>query len=437
MIKNLRLYLLQLKMLTALIPRMLIILTITATLCAIALYFGIKTSNVQATIPTVKVAVVSEDPDNSILGMAKDIFDEMLGSFSSLFLKSDKDYEGGSALLNNMAGTSSHVVFIIMDEKDAIEQIKNDEISLVIYVDANDATNIMNCNNTPIRIVYKDRLDIIPVIAKELVEVGGRLMTSAQAGTLTTATLYYQYDKGNELENAYNHIDSDNFTYTLERNGIFKDTSALYGDINSPIIFYISSAISLVLLIGVSSFSPALTVYDNSFCKMAYAKGINIVRLYFIQFISLFSFYLILLSIGFSIISYLLHNITMPFEIKIPENTSISLFTSIFVVALFLCAFSLFIISFIKNAEEGIMYFFFISTGMMFLSGGLIPSAFFPYSVQLLASYIPFYSLQRTIITGLTSDLIISDCYLNLLIWSIILIVLSIFVSFIKWRKVH
>lgn len=420
---------------------MLAVVLVTSLLCFIALYAGKDFLFSDTEIPTIKIAVVTEDEDNSLLGMAKDLFDNMLGAASNLFITSDNDYEGGSKIVNTLAGTSDFVIFEIMPEDEALRKIRSDDVSIIIYLGMDEVTGLMRLDNVPIKLVYKDYSDLLPLIFRELIDSASSLLSTAQSATLTTTYYYVMAEQTGTLNSAFNHIDMVNYTYTLYRNSIFERESVGFGGSEATVNFYIGTILTFILLIVVSTFAPALSTYDLTLRNIFRSKGMGNVKLTITRFLAFTVFQFILIGIITCIASvisekYLTDIINSSFLAGI-LNINISFTGSLLIVLLIsvlLSAYTIFIISLTRQSEESILFFFIFAVILMLISGCFIPQAFFPDSLKVFSSYMPAWHLHKMMLSLLTGSTIKGSVsyIVPTLVYTVIFVVLTILINLIK-----
>ena len=401
-----RFFLLQFKLLIKRIPQMILVLLLVVflALCTLFMLNRIydKLSPTEKEKDANYIAVVCPDEDNTILKYAKDILDQVMGSASSLFMKNENDKEGGNKLLNMFAGTGDLLKFKFMEEDEALNAIKNNQILAVLYLGQDDLNKIQACQTAELKIIVRDDSEYIPVICVELVNSFARLLTAAQASSLAIYDIYTNTELNGSLYGAMYDIDMSNFSYAMHRNSVYQRVTVDFSTTNSPISFYTAAALTFMLFLVISAFTPALSDYEPSFCKCFKTRGIGIVGFTIIRLVSFFVFQFVTLTAVYSLV-YLAfdkyfndifdeYGLTNMLGLNLSYGKAIPI---IAIFALFSSAYVMFIISLIKNSEESLMIFFMFAAGLMLLSGCIIPSAFFPATFRNIMTFLPAWYIHK------------------------------------------
>ena len=401
-----RFFLLQFKLLIKRIPQMILVflLVVFLALCTLFMLNRIydKLSPTEKEKDANYIAVVCPDEDNTILKYAKDILDQVMGSASSLFMKNENDKEGGNKLLNMFAGTGDLLKFKFMEEDEALNAIKNNQILAVLYLGQDDLNKIQTCQTAELKIIVRDDSEYIPVICVELVNSFARLLTAAQASSLAIYDIYTNTELDGSLYGAMYDIDMSNFSYAMHRNSVYQRVTVDFSTTNSPISFYTATALTFMLFLVISAFTPALSDYEPSFCKCFKTRGIGIVGFTIIRLVSFFVFQFVTLTAVYSLVYFAFdkyfndifneYGLTNMLGLNLSYGKAIPI---IAIFALFSSAYVMFIISLIKNSEESLMIFFMFAAGLMLLSGCIIPSAFFPATFRSIMTFLPAWYIHK------------------------------------------
>lgn len=348
-----------------------------------------------------KVAVVTEDIDESYMNYAM-------------------------KYIKNMASTSESLEFIEMNQDKADKLLKNGDIIAILYFPAGVVDGILYGENIPVEVTFNQNSGLASVFLAEITGAGGHLLSAAQAGTYTTAELYRGLDQRDALSDAYNKVDIMNFGLVLSREESFENINVGLDpdDKNSTlIIYYISSALMLFNLLWVASFTEFFRQDNPAFRSLLKGKRF--------AGISNIIFKIIIYCIGISLSSVgMIYLISSYYEI----NIDIHLLTAILIASLFISNYSSFLTSLSDKAFPVIIIIFLSGIIFPFISGAIIPLSYLPDNIVKLSQYLPFYdlhSLYRAAINGID----IANQTKHLVIWSIILLITNFVVSNISWRK--
>ena len=361
------------------------------------------------------VAVVSGDAENRYMDMAIDY-------------------------ISNMSSTSMVLEFKVMDAEDADRALKQGDVIAEMIFPEGMVEGILYGENIPAVIRISEPDSLSSLFLSELVSDGVTLLSSAQAASYTAATVYYSTGSETYLSNAYDNIDLINFAHVAGREAVFDITMLIPGStegINvgddpedtgvsgakSVALYYISSGVILFALFWGSCMTGLLKYPSSPFISCLFAKGITAVQYTLAHFLTAASiFFVILAPVSCKAASMFLSDISIS-----------AMLIYVLMLSFFVSAFSLFFHVITKSPSLAVLLQFILSTTMMFLSGGIIPSAFLPKGIAGFGSFLPSAFLQNDLL----------ELFLNInkqpdimvILWTVILLTASYAV--LKFRHIR
>ncbi|MGN0347797.1 MAG: ABC transporter permease [Lachnospiraceae bacterium] len=322
-------------------------------------------------------------------------------------------------MLENMESTAESLEFHLCNtEKEGYRLLDQGRIIALIVFPENAINSILTGENIPIQVVFDSRNELSASVLAELTAAGTRLLSSAQAGTYTTSRLYYTYETEQELNEAYNDVDLLNFSYCLYRQELFHRTPISFGGTENTIIYYASSALLLFLLLFGSAFLQTLSSGSVAFCDKLKCYGItpfsHLSIRFFGYFLCLFAGGNLFLFLGGQILKHLQKGAKEDSVLQMLsfEYNSVT-FLCLFVFALFLATYFFFIQAICHEKNAAVLLFFLLSSGLMLISGSIIPLAFFPEIIRSVAPVLPTYHFQL-LLSGLLEGKILTMADLGL-----------------------
>lgn len=285
--------------------------------------------------------------------------------------------------------------FQIEDREDAFLQLQEGEVLAVMVVPQNVLEDIMNGTNTPVQVYMPQDATFESAVFGELLASGASLLTTAQAQTYAVYDLAILADtlaaQQSETPQAMEHlhqyeqdIDDWNLDRALKRGKLFStETVNVTGKVDLPLFYGISAGILITMLWGMgASFLqlPAPEQTGRMLHRAGISTGKQITTLWLVE-----EFWLFLLQIGY----LLLLDKVLRHYMDIQLTWSSELLLALFLTAMLVSSLQLLVYTFVKEQGLAIITLAILSIGMLFLSGGLVPAAFLPKGINVVATYLP------------------------------------------------
>ncbi len=299
----------------------------------------------------------------------------------------------GLNMLGKMASTSDYFSFIIMEPDEAKEALKRGKIIAIIDFPEGAVEGILDGTNDPVDIRFNDSNPLSSVLLTELTKSGATLLSGAQAGTYTTAQLFYANDKGQDLYEAFGDVDEIGFKLVLKRGALFDDDNDAYSS-NGSIIFFIGTAVILVLIFFGLTLAGNIHYDNNAFLILGSSKKGFSLAYYLAKVLSLASVY----YVATTLLLVVLFNNSM-LEGFIGKVDTARLIIHPLLIALYISAFLTMLMFMMPRSMDGILLIFITSIVLTIASGLLIPASFMPGIFTKLHNLLPFTSLHAYIIS--------------------------------------
>lgn len=288
--------------------------------------------------------------------------------------------------VQGMESISKSCQFTIVTKEEGFSMLEDGKAAAVIYLPEGMMEGILNGNNVPAQVFFPEDAGIESALLKELADAGIHMLKVAQAeiyGVYDTAKNYGALDRISALET---DIDMYNLAFALDRLALFK-TRHLSATGSLTFLQYgiASGSIFFLLLIGMACY-PMMQPYPDALRRQLKRSEIGIGRQCFGKWLcglcsmvlsSLFFLFLvkwIMAMLGYSA--------------WLPEIGLRQIGTAV-IILICIATFIFMIFQIANSGSAAIMILFFLSTLMIYFSGGIMPSAFLPKAVQSIGKILP------------------------------------------------
>lgn len=307
----------------------------------------------------------------------------------------------GMGIISQMDSTASTLSFEFYEEEDAYRALKDGDVIAILYFPENVVDGILYGSNIPIEVIFPTGNDISSVFLTEITGAFGSMLSSAQAGIYASTDLYYALGMQNELSNAYNTINLTNIRQVLDREDLFVSMqSGLEKEITTMDYYTVSGILFFFLLFG-ASFAFVMQPESAAFMQFHRSRKKSEFLYLLCRMLSCFLFYLlwcVLLYFALQIINTAF-SLWPHFTFKLSERILCYFLT----LSFFMSVYNNLVYFTLKDVTSSILALFFLGTGMLLLSGGILPSVFLPEKIRSFGQFLPTAYLHR----GLT------ECFFN------------------------
>ncbi|HKM04210.1 MAG TPA: ABC transporter permease [Lachnospiraceae bacterium] len=322
--------------------------------------------------------------------------------------------------MSHMKSTENMFDFQMETKENAYVLLENNDISAIMMIPDDVLGSIMDGTNHHVQVIFSKSSSISNILLQELSRSGAKILSSAQASIYTITDLYIEYGLSSYLNDTQLALNITNLQYALMRDELFRTSSTSTTGAVSVVSYYVASGILLFLLLWGTTYSYFLKKDSPPFQQKLTCLGIHSTSYILIKLFVTFTTYF--LSIGF-----LLSIVTIYMKIVWNFNIIFSMMTilSVFIIILCISTFILLLFEFAPTPTSGILLLFIMSILLIFLSGGFIPSAFFPNNLRHFSDYLPTTYLRNEIIHVLISKYEASNL-VPLVLYTIVFLLLTI-----------
>jgi ABC-2 type transport system permease protein len=287
-------------------------------------------------------------------------------------------------MLSSLESVKSVCDFEYTDEETGRELMEEGSYHGLLLVPAGFVDDIISGVNTPITIVLPDDPGMEAMIFKELADSGARTLSVAQASIYAADELVIAYQMPEDIKKVEDDLNQIYFTYALPRSDYFINQKvSATGDVTVMEFYGISAAILFLLFCGIPL--AGLCERDKPvLVQKLVSIGINRGLQVGAKILSVAFLLLLVSCLG---ITGLVYGGILEFHgIFIAIVLLVCLVTASMIVAVYAVT---------GSPIAGVMSLFWLTVGMLFLSGGLVPSVFLPEAIGQIKSWIPTTPLME------------------------------------------
>lgn len=309
------------------------------------------------------------------------------------------------SFLSEIETVKNICTFKEMSKDLAYEGLRNGSIYAVILVPENFVNHIIDGTNTPANIIFpRSGISTKSMFFRTLVNSGVTDIGAAQAGIYAVDDVCNYYKIKDGIVKSERFLNEAYFSYALDRSVYFKtDTISATGNLTIA-EFYICSGIVLLLLLSGISCSDLLKPENSALSISLKRRRIPVFSLFIFKIVGVTLVFFIMLL--FSYMMTALAQIRFPAISKVFVTLNFASFVGLFLLIFGVFSMVLFIFQFANSQSLGVLLLFTLSTLMLFISGGFIPSSLLPEIVQKIGLFLPttyFIRLCGEIITNTTT----------------------------------
>jgi len=306
------------------------------------------------------------------------------------------------SFLSEIETVKNVCTFKEMSKDLAYEGLRNGSIYAVILVPDNFINHIIDGTNTPANIVFpRSGISTKSMLFRTLVNSGVTDIGAAQAGIYAVDDVSNYYKIKDGIVKSEEFLNEAYFSYALDRSIYFKiDTISATANL-TIVEFYICSGVVLLLLLSGISCSDLLKPENSALSISLKRRRVPVFLLFIFKIVgvTLVFFTMLLFAYMMTALAQIRFPVIRNFFVYLHFASYISLFLLIFGVF----SLVLFIFQIANNQSLGVLLLFTLSTLMLFISGGFIPSSLLPEIVQKIGVFLPttyFIKLCGEIITN-------------------------------------
>ena len=303
-----------------------------------------------------------------------------------------------------------------MEEEEALEKLKNNEVMSVMVIPNRAINDIMSGKNTPIKIIFPENAGFEAAVFQEIADCAVNILGSAQAGIYSVYDFYGENYRKSYIGSALDRLNEQYIKIVLLREGFFENTTTIATGDTDVIEYYVISGIILFLfLFGMNTLTFMERYKKEIIVRLKY-NGVDV----FLQIISRL--------VGISVVYFILSTIGVIVAGIMGVVTPIMSFKLwIVMIPIIVCISSivLCINTLIQNKSAAIMFTFFISVVQAFVTGGLIPQVMLPNVFSILGKCTPAYYMLNQLKTTYIEGKVFSINIIIIILITLLVIFLS------------
>lgn len=322
----------------------------------------------------------------------------------------DKVAEKAMSMITSLESVESICDFIYLEEEEGRKKLQSGEIYVLMVVPDGFVQDIMHGINTPVTIILPNQPGMEAMIFKAMADAGAKTLSVAQAAIYGTDEFLQVSGMVDSIQTAETGLNRLFMKYALPRGDYFRNRKvSATGDVSMIEYYAITSAVLLLLLCGIPASSllkPEKPVLRQKL-KMI---GITRWKVVFTRFLCVTFLLLIVLS---ALLCVLLGAKALDFQ----GYYLILLFINSMAVA----AMVVFAYELAGSQMAGVMLVFLAAMGMMFISGGFIPTVFLPKGIAELSRLMPttvlIQSMKLFLDSGISAAAALQVCLMTLVFY--------------------
>lgn len=304
--------------------------------------------------------------------------------------------------VQNMDSVSQICRFVQVSEEEGFRQLKRGEVAALVVLPEQLVEGIMNGQNPTVDVIFPENARLEAMLFRELTESGAGLLRVAQAqiyGAIDTAV---EYGLTEQLSVMEAEIDSYNLAFALDRLAMYDEEAVSATGRMSALQYYAAAGAVLFLLLSGMAAYPVMQQEPAVFRKQLARQRVGMLWQYFCKWMC-----------GLLCSGLLVGVVWVIFRIvgtAVPETTEKLLSalvngrnrvpagvrTGVILLVLITVTTLIYMIYSMAGSRTGsILLIFLFSVIMVYLSGGFIPSALMPQTMQTVGDSLPTAYLIR------------------------------------------
>lgn len=361
---------LEMKKTIGMFPRMLLQAILLMVIISVIAFCGIKSMDRDSLAVNVDIGVVVRE-DNTMTRMA-------LG------------------YVENMESVSQICSFTQMSEEDGFAQLERGEVAALVILPEQLVEGIMNGQNPAVDVIFPRNARLEAMLFRELTESGSGLLRVAQAQIYGAGDTAAEYGLTDRLSVIYTEIDSYNLAFALDRLAMYDEETVSVTGRMSVLQYYVAAGVVMFLLLAGMAAYPVMQQEPPAVQRQLMRQGTGMMWQCFCRWLC--GFVCMGMLSGAAWILFKIAGVLAP---DAAESVNAALISGrnrgsvgmqavmIVLIVITAATFIYMMYSFAGSRTSGIMLIFLCSVLMIYLSGGFIPSALMPQSMQVIGDKLP------------------------------------------------
>lgn len=275
--------------------------------------------------------------------------------------------------VQGMESISETCEFLFVTKEEGFRLLQEQKLAALLILPDSVAEGILTGQNVPVQVYFPEDAGMESALLKELTDAGVSMLQVAQA------EIYGIYDTAKEF-GALEHlsvletdINKQNLAFALNRMALFRTQKvSATGSLTWTQYYMASGLIYFLLLLGMACY-PMMQPYTKVMSNQLSRQGIGVGKQCIGKWLCGFT------SLAIGLLAVVL--VTGIFH----RNT----LGSLLLILLCVTALVFLIFQIVHSGVTAVLLLFFLSTVMVYCSGGFLPSIFLPESVQIIGKFLP------------------------------------------------
>lgn len=281
-------------------------------------------------------------------------------------------------MLTSLESVKSVCDFHHLDEADGRKQMEEGKLHALMLVPDGFVDDIINGENTPITIVLPNNPGMEAMVFKELADAGARTLGVAQGSIYAVDELCIRYEMSGAISQVEDELNRIYLAYSLPRADYYRDFKvSAVGDVTVVQYYAISAALLFLFLCGIplaALCEPDKQVLETKLRSIGIGMGLQVLA----KITAVFALLLFVSGVGMAALAV---TGVLPFQM--------GHIAAMLIVCLVIAAMTVAVYRLAGSPIAGVMCLFWLTVGMLFLSGGFVPSVFLPEVIRQVRWLIP------------------------------------------------
>lgn len=339
-----------------------------------------------------------------------------------VYSQEDKQFLGiGFYMLEHSDEVGYICNFWEVSESEGQRMLDNDEIDVLAIFPDDYVRSLYYGIEKPITLRFgTSQSGIVSLMFSRLADTVADYMMDSKAGVYTFQNMYeswnlYYIDDANQLTEEY-IID------IIGRTGVLATKSVNATDDLSAAMYYVCVGIVLLMIFWGLSCGSVLGTNKKMLPILLARQQLSQISQYFAKYLSV----LILFFLNYTVIAVL--SFVVMNKLKI-DAVPYSFYFNLLPLLLLVCAMVLCVYEISKDGIAGMMFFFFASLILGFVSGFFYPMSYFPLWMQNLAEYLPTRIMLEYVLACMKENLTMDVCVKNALCTIFFVVATNVFLG--------
>ena len=298
-------------------------------------------------------------------------------------------------LISSLDSVGSLCHFTQVEKEEGLSLLKGGGIAALLEIPPDVVEGILDGSNVPVTVTFAENAGLEAAVFRELTEAGASLLTTSQAAIYAADDALREYGLASEIAQAEEDLNRIYIRLALQREAMFTErTVSAAGDVTVPVFYGISASVLILLLLGIPA-APFLRPPGRALAEQLSRAGVGRTARAFARLLGLTALYLAATAIPMAYLAA-----------KGYLTESVLVWPMWFLLCLTAACWVMMFFALCGNTAAAILTLFAVTSIMLFMSGGIVPSVFLPQAVRAAGEFtVPalFMDAARWMVAGGTA----------------------------------